>query len=261
MRFFGRKRDEESGEADDLELSPPSETDVANRALCLAAFAALGSAAQDLSTGGASPQDTDSFAKSVRDWLNHEGAARHQSRREREAFRRPLDAWSERDFIDASWRTESLGVLLWALSVYDELPPYDAQFEDVPENVPLLAPVAPFLGAVTLRSADEIARKRDLAELWHWRSRTTQLQADDNFARSNPELDLDEIVRETAHAASEEGDIVEPIEEDFPAFGKPYRDLDAEEYAEATSIAMERHFALNWLRGYSRDWDETPTDT
>jgi hypothetical protein len=258
VRLFGRKR--ENG-GDELELTPPGESEVAGRALCLAAHAALGSAAHDLSTGAAAPQDVDSFAKELREWLGSEGAGRHQSTRERDAFRRPLGAWSDRDLIDAGWRTESLGVMLWALSVYDDLPPYDAQFEDVPDHVPLLGPAARFLEETSLRPADEIARARDLAELWHWRSRTTQLQADDDFKSSHPELELDEIVRETARAAREAGDIPEPIDQDFPAFGKPYRDLSTEEYEEATSIAMERHFALNWLCGYSRDWDETPTDT
>ena len=48
---------------------------------------------------------------------------------------------------------------------------------------------------------------------------------------------------------------------DFPAFGKAYRNLSEDEYEQATSIAMERHLALNWLCGYDSDWDETPTDT
>ena len=49
----------------------------------------------------------------------------------------------------------------------------------------------------------------------------------------------------------------------FLAFGKAYRDLGPEEYAIATSIARERHFALNWLCGHApgNRWDETPTDT
>jgi hypothetical protein len=30
-----------------------------------------------------------------------------------------------------------------------------------------------------------------------------------------------------------------------------------------SSATIERHFALNWLRGYApgNEWDETPTDT
>jgi hypothetical protein len=42
------------------------------------------------------------------------------------------------------------------------------------------------------------------------------------------------------------GDIPTPIGDDFPAFGKAYRDLTNEEYSQATSIAVEGHGAL-WL--------------
>jgi len=53
------------------------------------------------------------------------------------------------------------------------------------------------------------------------------------------------------------------IDEDFPAFGRAYRDLSSDEWAAVKSIAMERHFALNWLCGYAPEngWDDTPTDT
>ncbi len=45
--------------------------------------------------------------------------------------------------------------------------------------------------------------------------------------------------------------------------GKAYRDLDDDEWSTVSSIAMERHFALNWLSGYApnNNWDETPTET
>jgi hypothetical protein len=75
------------------------------------------------------------------------------------------------------------------------------------------------------------------------------------------EHDLEAIVRDAATHAYEQGDIGEPIGADFPLFGKAYREMTDDEYSRATSIAMERHFALNWLCGYSDDWDETPTDT
>ena len=41
------------------------------------------------------------------------------------------------------------------------------------------------------------------------------------------------------------------------------RDLTEEEWREVTSIAAERHFALNWLCGYApgNRWDATPTET
>ncbi|HNU50651.1 MAG TPA: hypothetical protein PKJ98_07000 [Verrucomicrobiota bacterium] len=73
----------------------------------------------------------------------------------------------------------------------------------------------------------------------------------------------DDIVRFTAKAAGESGTLAEVLDEDFVAKGKPYRDLTATEWAEVTSITVERHFALNWLCGRApgNRWDETPTDT
>jgi hypothetical protein len=33
------------------------------------------------------------------------------------------------------------------------------------------------------------------------------------------------------------------------------------EWSEMTSIARERQYGLNWMCGYSSDWDDVPTDT
>ena len=53
------------------------------------------------------------------------------------------------------------------------------------------------------------------------------------------------------------------IHDDFPAKGKAYRDLTADEWSEVRSVCAERHYALNWLCGYApgNDWDHTPTET
>ena len=55
----------------------------------------------------------------------------------------------------------------------------------------------------------------------------------------------------------------EMIDNDFPAMGKAYRELDGREWSEVRSITMERHYALNWLCGLApnNQWDATPTDT
>ena len=68
-------------------------------------------------------------------------------------------------------------------------------------------------------------------------------------------------MRQSAQLPFDESEIPAPIDGDYPAFGKAYRDLDEIEYSTATSITTERHFALNWVCGYSDDWDKTPTDT
>jgi hypothetical protein len=58
----------------------------------------------------------------------------------------------------------------------------------------------------------------------------------------------------------EEGLLPPPLRGDLPAFGRAYRQLDADERALALSIAAERHYALEWLCGTSA-WDEVRTDT
>src|SRR3954447_10471801 len=75
----------------------------------------------------------------------------------------------EPSVVDAVWRGEALGTLLWALQLA-ELPPYDQPFDS--EEVAGIDP-----GAGELRDADELALERETALLWHWRARTTDLQA------------------------------------------------------------------------------------
>lgn len=70
-----------------------------------------------------------------------------------------------------------------------------------------------------------------------------------------------EIIKEVAERAYKEHAIPIMQDRDFSLFGKPYYKLTEEEYSIATSIAMERHYTLNWLCGYSTDWDTTPIDT
>jgi hypothetical protein len=100
-----------------------------------------------------------------------------------------------------------------------------------------------------------------VAELWHWRSRTTRLSTDQSFLATHPEGYLHGIIGHTAQKAYAAGDIGQPISEDFPWRGNAYRDLNDHDYSLATSIAVERHVAFNWLCGEGESWDETPTDT
>src|SRR5439155_25688741 len=72
--------------------------------------------------------------------------------------------------VDAVWQAEGLGTLVWALSRL-ELPPYDRAFD----HDRLLATA---LDGATLRSSEEVDLARKTAKLWHWRARTSALQAD-----------------------------------------------------------------------------------
>lgn len=202
-------------------------------------------------------------------WLQESGLWPHASPREREFFQSTFVTMTARQQVDASWRMEAVQVLMWALGILPQLPPYDAMadhelLQEVPSDDP-----AKFAQAARLRNQGELDQARDLAELWHWRSRTRTLIEKGEVLKPDAKMQaaglhtFDDIVRLSARRAAEAGLIGACADGDFQARGKPYRELSGDEWSEVRSITMERHFALNWLCGYApgNRWDETPTDT
>jgi hypothetical protein len=155
--------------------------------------------------------------------------------------------------VDAVWRGEALGTLLWALQLL-ELPAYDRPFDD--EEV-----AAVQLDDADLRDSEEIGLERDSARLWHWRARTTSLQAAGALELPERYATFDQLIAATAMRGYEQGVLPAPMRGDFGAYGKVYRHLPPEQHAEAHSIALERHHALNWLCGEGETWDDVPLDT
>jgi hypothetical protein len=156
--------------------------------------------------------------------------------------------------VDAVWRGEALGTLLWTLQLV-ELPPYDRAFEAD-------AVLAAEPGDGTLRDEEDILSERESARLWHWRARTTELQA------RGTEVELparyasfDQLIAATAMRGYEQGFLPPPLRGDFRAYGKVYRHLTPGQLAEAHSIAVERQHALNWAAGDGASWDDVPLDT
>ena len=166
--------------------------------------------------------------------------------------------------IDTMWLSESAVCLLWSLGYVDRLPPYDQQSDPSLTNQLPRESMKDLESKVALRAVSEIQRQRDIAELWHWRSRTRSLREDGTLAARLPEGErIGDILRLTAEKAAADGFFLAPVNGDFPAFGKPYREISEQEYFLATSIAIERHRAFNWLCGYAPGniWAQTPTDT
>jgi hypothetical protein len=155
--------------------------------------------------------------------------------------------------VDAVWRGEALGTLLWALQLL-ELPAYDQPFDA--EQVGSVD-----LEEAELREAEEIELERDSARLWHWRARTTSLQAAGALELPERYATFDQLIAATAMRGYEQGVLPAPMRGDFRAYGKVYRHLTPEQHAEAHSIAVERHHALNWLCGAGTTWDDVPLDT
>jgi hypothetical protein len=155
--------------------------------------------------------------------------------------------------VDAVWRGEALGTLLWALQLV-ELPPYDRPFDA--EQA-----VAADPGDGHLRDSEEILLEQEAARLWHWRARTTELQATGAIELPPRYTTFDQLIAATAMRGYEQGLLPAPMRGDFRAYGKVYRHLSPEQHEEAHSIAVERHHALNWLAGEGSTWDDVPLDT
>jgi hypothetical protein len=159
----------------------------------------------------------------------------------------------EPDVVELVWHGEALGTLLWALELAD-LPPYDRPFDSHQ-----IAQTG--LGGARLRDAQDVDLERQSARLWHWRARTTSLQAGEDVALPPRYATFDQLIAATAMRGFEQELLPAPMRGDFPAYGKVYRHLSAEQLAEAQAIAAERHHALNWLCGLGSGWDDVPLDT
>jgi hypothetical protein len=213
-------------------------------------------------------QDAEKQCKEYWQALHDEGLWQYLSPWELQYASHTFLSMTHEDQVDASWRVESVQVLLWALGFLPQLPSYDTMADhDLLRTFPT-EDVDEFIGSAALRPREEIERERDIAELWHWRSRTRQLGESGDFVPDELTQALglesyDDIVRFTAPFLDSEGSIPPCIDDDFPARGKAYRDLSDQEWHEVESIAVQRHFTLNWLCGYAPEnrWDETPTHT
>jgi hypothetical protein len=155
------------------------------------------------------------------------------------------------DALAAAWCAEALGTLLWALGLL-EVPNYDRSFGRA------VFDVEPESGE--LRHPTDLERARETAALWHWRARTAELEADGALEPTAPYASIAQLVAATAMRGFENGLLPEPYRGDLPAFGASYGRLDAEQLADALSIALERHRALAWLTS-GEAWDEVTLDT
>ena len=211
----------------------PDQDAIVDRVLCISVVAMLGAIAAGVADG---EMDDDQAAKYVAEshrWLRRENLADALSARERVLISKSVADWSERETIDASWRSESVGVLLWALSAFEDMPAYDRRFETLPTLVPLLAPTAEFRGR---RTCDRPSRSLRPANA---PSSGIGAPAPAGFRRATDRgggiQDLDAVARQSAAFAYAERRIPEPIDGDFPAYGKAFRALDADEYSAVTS--------------------------
>lgn len=240
----------------------PTQADVAFRSLALLSLLGRTQAEMVIQRDEDARDDWKRVNNRIVAWSKDEGIAAHHSKAEKKLLSKRLGGWTEGDVIQSIWRTEALTALLWALGKFPEMPAY-TQAVDSPsvwKLLPIWEPTKPFLKSVKLRARTAIAAERDAAAFWHWRARTEMLRRQGFTPPAGDTFEA--CIKRAAEAAVKKGYVAKMIAGDVPAGGKSYGKLTDKQYADAHSVAIERHYALNWLCGSSEgDWDSTRTDT
>lgn len=231
----------------EVQLVPPTASRVIRRAFCLSAVACRSFIDEH-------PADEQCRSLYVRilPWLTEVGAETELEPWELSALSQPLGQLETQIRVNGSWASEGLAVLGWALQRYG-LPAHDECVDPqaLTKALEFLQPSAAVLGA-SLRSADEIKRGADRAFALHWRVRQCSLSRD--------HMDFAEFAR-TAWFGPLNIEGVALAESDLSIGGVPIARAAGDMLRTASSIAVERHKAFNWLLGYDEIYSEVDTST
>lgn len=242
----------DNGPSDDepAELEPPTPERVARRALALAAVTARALLEQD------DPNEpwVAAFHRDTLQWVEDVGIGDELEPDEWKVLQRPPGALDERAQIDATWKLEGLVVLAWALKRF-EMPPHDELVNPQAlirsfgfQNAALAREL---LAAPILRPADELEVMRKQLLGLHWRLR--------NFSLRPEAMDFLTFSKNCWFGHFD----ISPfrlIDNDLAIGDSPIIDAPEDLVQLASSCAIERHQAVNWLT-QGGIYSETDTST
>jgi hypothetical protein len=227
-------------------IVPPAADVVARRAIILSVVSCRG-----ITDEAACDPEASKLAGNSAKWLCTLGLDEHLSEWERKILATPFGALDERTRINASWLSEAIVVLSWALGCA-ELPAFDAQCD--PAAVAnalgfLQAAENTALSNAVLRTTEELKDYNEFVYSLHWRLR--------DFSLHNNSFDFEQW---HPNEAGRYG--LKLKEKDLCVAGGPLSLAKEGDWRRILSITQERHRASNWLIGYgSEDFYEVSTDT
>lgn len=252
------------------EKTPPSARRVLARARVIAALVGRATLEREVADGEYPAADNEAIRRRVLRWIRKSALTSELEPEESAFLNTPVGRSSPRAEIDASWRSEGLSVLLWALNRF-ELPRYDERaVEDIPvERIGFLASVARSdrLEAPLLRSDSEISRLASHLTIVSWRltqfrvSRDSELylHASQELAdRAGIQEPMDFVGYLRGHPRFKEYwlDGLRFIDGDLAIGNRSIAAAGRDYVKTCTSIATERQIAAYWLQGddevYSR---------
>ncbi len=193
-------------------------------------------------------------------WLEEERLYDRLTDAEKRLLEKPLGSWSARNLMHVSWRSETLGILLWSLRHFNLIPHYDTPFEqdEVLRPLDIFTSTIDFVWCAKLRPLSELKQMRDSTEFWDWRARVMELQR--LGIRPAAQTTFTDIIRNNAEQAYQNGVVMALTQGDITVFGKPYAMLSDDQYDLTRTIAQERYFAMNWISEPSSEWVSIPVD-
>jgi hypothetical protein len=200
-------------------------------------------------------EQAEAHRKRLLGWVGELALEQELELKELELVNQPVGGLEQQAMIDASWCLEGLGVLAWALEVF-ELPPYD-ELVDAGVLLPAtgyldLNQATALLGSRVLRPVEELRELQEQCFAIHWRLR--------NFQLDKKSMDFRTFARECwfgpldisgAHFCDNDLALGEV------AIGQ----AEPQEFQKALSSAKERHLAINWLVDGGEVYSETDTST
>lgn len=239
---------EERGDADE-DPSPPDPNRVARRAIVMSAVVCRAFIESD-----AGSDDAERFRTGLTEWLASLGVSQELEPWEAAMLEKPLGNLESAEQINASWLSEGLAVLAWALGRY-ELPPYDQSVDPkaVADSLKFLQDGAKqLLSEPHLRPAEELEGYNNAVFSLHWRLR--------QYGLTHEPMDFEEFAK-TAWFGPLSLEGLRLVDKDLALGSVPIHKADQQEFAHCQSIAQERHRASNWLGGYQEIYSEVDTST
>jgi hypothetical protein len=238
---------------DELEIDLRPAADVGRRLLILAAVAEHLSFSD---SGAAAPDERASSTFDLREWLREEGIWPDLTQDEVLLLADGTAQGEEPDQFSVQETIEAFGALAWTLHLVPDLA------ADLPVNVDALIPSLPhpwdatgtWMRGLELRSLDEIANRREAAELWTWRLLT---ENDLREAFDTEQEELRAVIREAEREGRAAGILPRG---GFRVQGRDVSTLNLTERNTLLATSLARLQALNWVCGYGDRWDSVPLD-
>lgn len=187
-------------------------------------------------------------------WVEDIGLRGEFEDEELELVEADLGSLDQQLVVNGTWRSEGLVVLAWALG-RGEMPPHDelGHPSEVATSVFFLAEDASSRAEeLTLRNEEELGEFAAIQLGLHWRLR--------DFSLRPEAMDFAEFARDSWFGGFPLNGI-ELVDGDLAINGVAIAEAAPEDVGRCQSTAMERHRAINWLRGWHPVYSEVDTST